>query len=161
MDDNRYNGQYNDDHYTPQDVSFSYIDSEDKKDNFTPTKKKSGGKIFLAMLLVLCMTLGVSAASIGGYVWLTERKGAPTETDGGQRVIYTLASKEGDLTPQEIFVKSSPWVVSITSQIPSYYGVSTSTGTGIIMKSDGYIITNHHVIDGAQSVTVRLGDGKE
>lgn len=162
MDDNRYNGQYNDDLYTPQDVSFSYIDSEDKNDSFTPPKKKSGGKIFLAMLLVLCMTLGVSAASIGGYVWLTERRGgAPTEVDGGNRVIYTLASKEGDLTPQEIFVKAAPWVVSITSQVPSYYGVSTSTGTGIIMKSDGYIITNHHVIDGAQSVTVRLGDGKE
>lgn len=162
MDDNRYNGQYNDDLYTPQDVSFSYIDSEDKNDGFTPPKKKSGGKIFLAMLLVLCMTLGVSAASIGGYVWLTERRGgAPTEVDGGNRVIYTLASKEGDLTPQEIFVKAAPWVVSITSQVPSYYGVSTSTGTGIIMKSDGYIITNHHVIDGAQSVTVRLGDGKE
>lgn len=160
MDDNKYNGQYNDDLYIPRDMEYSYVENEQPAPQ--GGRKRSGGKIFLALLLVLCMTLGVSAASIGGYVWLTERNGNKvTETDGGNRIIYTLSAKEGDLTPQEIFVKSAPWVVSITSQVPSYYGTSTSTGTGIIMKSDGYIITNHHVIDGAQSVTVRLGDGKE
>lgn len=160
MDDNKYNGQYNDDLYIPRDVEYSYVENEQPAPQ--GGRKRSGGKIFLALLLVLCMTLGVSAASIGGYVWLTERNGNKvTETDGGNRIIYTLSAKEGDLTPQEIFVKAAPWVVSITSQVPSYYGTSTSTGTGIIMKSDGYIITNHHVIDGAQSVTVRLGDGKE
>lgn len=37
----------------------------------------------------------------------------------------------------------------------------TSLGTGFIISSDGYILTNHHVIDGADSVRVRLADRRE
>jgi len=38
---------------------------------------------------------------------------------------------------------------------------TTSTGTGFIVLPDGYIVTNHHVIDGARRVFVRLFDGRE
>jgi serine protease Do len=34
-------------------------------------------------------------------------------------------------------------------------------GTGFIISGDGYILTNHHVIDGADTVTVRLSDRRE
>ena len=37
----------------------------------------------------------------------------------------------------------------------------TSMGTGFIISSDGYVLTNHHVIDGADQVIVRLGDRRE
>ena len=37
-------------------------------------------------------------------------------------------------------------------------GVERGLGSGVIMTPDGYILTNHHVIDGAQSVTVELSD---
>ena len=33
-------------------------------------------------------------------------------------------------------------------------------GSGVIVRADGYILTNHHVIDGADSVTVELTDGR-
>ena len=38
---------------------------------------------------------------------------------------------------------------------------TTSSGTGFIVLSNGYIVTNHHVIDGARRVFVRLFDGRE
>ena len=38
---------------------------------------------------------------------------------------------------------------------------TTSSGTGFIVLSNGYIVTNHHVIDGARRVLVRLFDGRE
>ncbi|TCT20985.1 DegQ family serine endoprotease [Thermomonas haemolytica] len=36
-----------------------------------------------------------------------------------------------------------------------------SLGTGFIISSDGYVLTNHHVIDGADKVTVKLSDRRE
>jgi serine protease Do len=34
-------------------------------------------------------------------------------------------------------------------------------GTGFIISNDGYVLTNHHVVDGADEVTVRLSDRRE
>jgi serine protease Do len=36
-----------------------------------------------------------------------------------------------------------------------------SMGTGFIISADGYVLTNHHVIDGANEVKVKLSDGRE
>ena len=38
---------------------------------------------------------------------------------------------------------------------------TASSGTGFIVRPNGYIVTNHHVIDGARRVFVRLFDGRE
>lgn len=37
----------------------------------------------------------------------------------------------------------------------------TSMGTGFIISADGYLLTNHHVVDGAEEVKVRLSDRRE
>ena len=36
-----------------------------------------------------------------------------------------------------------------------------SMGTGFLISGDGYVLTNHHVVDGADSVTVKLSDRRE
>ena len=36
-----------------------------------------------------------------------------------------------------------------------------SMGTGFLISNDGYVLTNHHVVDGADEVTVRLSDRRE
>ena len=58
------------------------------------------------------------------------------------------------LSLQEIYRKCIPSVVSITTTLTS----GTSTGTGIVMSSDGYLITNEHVIDGAVAIDVLTSD---
>ena len=62
--------------------------------------------------------------------------------------------QEGGLSLQDIYEKTINSVVSISSQGPDRSG----TGTGVIISRLGYIVTNCHVVEGAQSVTVRLTD---
>jgi serine protease Do len=62
--------------------------------------------------------------------------------------------------------KASGSVVEITvkATISSpYYGdmISEGSGSGVVLTADGYIVTNNHVIEGAQEITVRLSDGTE
>jgi len=39
--------------------------------------------------------------------------------------------------------------------------VSQSSGSGFVISSDGYIVTNHHVIEDAEKITVLFSDGRE
>ncbi len=60
-----------------------------------------------------------------------------------------------------------PSVVTVVGTIPGqqtifgYSGNSTSTGSGVIISTDGYILTNNHVIDGAQQLQVIYADGTQ
>ena len=164
---NNNDGGYNDDFYMDAvETKYTTISGGTPEGGHggSGNKRRSPGKVILALVLAVCLVAGVSVASISGYVWYTGQNGGGGSTktvDGGEKIIYTLAKEEGALTTQEVFVKASPWVVAITAQSQSRFGVSTSTGTGIIMQSDGYIITNNHVIDGASEITVRLNGGDE
>lgn len=67
-------------------------------------------------------------------------------------------------TIAEVASKVAPSVVSIVteSRTTGWFGqssTSTSAGTGMIATKDGYIITNKHVIDGANSIEVVLDNG--
>jgi serine protease Do len=69
-----------------------------------------------------------------------------------------------ELSTQELVAKVAPAVVSIVTETVSYNWFwqavpQTGAGSGIIISSDGYIVTNNHVVEGAQKVTVTLSDG--
>ena len=86
---------------------------------------------------------------------------APAQDSGtvlGTGTVLTISESTGEeLSLPDIYKKVIPSVVSITASSSS----STSTGTGIIMSSDGYIITNYHVASSAQQIVVLLTDGQE
>lgn len=75
---------------------------------------------------------------------------------GDGTVLAISAPAESAMSLQDIYMKVEPSVVGVLCE---GYNRS-STGTGIIMSSDGYIITNCHVISNAQKITVELSDGE-
>ena len=64
--------------------------------------------------------------------------------------------QEGGMSLQEIYDKNMPSVVSIICTKSD----GQSTGTGVVLSPDGYIVTNAHVVEDAQSVSVLLTDGQ-
>ena len=72
----------------------------------------------------------------------------PSETS------VSTVTQENGLSLQEIYAKNIDSVVSITC----HRSRGSSTGTGVIFSSQGYIVTNHHVIEDAWEITVLLTD---
>ncbi len=133
-----------------------------------PHKKHTGlkkvGKAVLGLALVACVSVG----SVMGYNALfpaqaAEPSSGTSQTQGqtqASQTVYLPTYSEDAMTAPEIFQKGVPSVVSITTMVQSYGQIGTGSGTGIIMSSDGYILTNNHVVDGAQSIEVTLNDGR-
>jgi S1-C subfamily serine protease len=80
------------------------------------------------------------------------------------------ASDSGDqnASVHEIYERDGQGVAFISAQVvqsgESVFGLpqqqqSTATGSGFLIDNDGHILTNAHVVEGAKSVTVQLGDG--
>ena len=66
-------------------------------------------------------------------------------------------AQEGGLSLQAIYEKCIPSTVSILCALPR----GTSTGSGVVLSADGYVITNFHVVEGATHISVLLTDGRE
>ncbi len=63
----------------------------------------------------------------------------------------------GGLSLQQIYEKTIDSVVSITCTLSS----GTASGTGVVLSEDGYLVTNCHVVEDAQAISVLLTDGRE
>lgn len=147
---------------------------------FRETVKKQGFKKYIAIAVAAAI---VNLAALGGLFAAGYSLGSgkigsgdksnvlsnlSTEpTEGNTEKASTVANTGSELTTVEISKKVGPAVVGITSTIPSAMSifntatVSEGTGSGIIISSDGYIVTNNHVIDGASSVKITLNTGSE
>ena len=126
-------------------------------------KKKKGrfpGKL-VALALVCALVggfvgAGVSAAAKVNHtgIQVSDREVAQVQT------LKVDGSKQ--MTMSEVYASNVNSVVSINVSATStnYFGQTAASGTGFLITEDGYILTNHHVVDGASSVSVTLYNGE-
>lgn len=88
-----------------------------------------------------------------------------TNPENGFKYAYVTESEKQVLSVEDIAKKTGPSIVGIscTSVVQSFFGTqqSESSGSGIIIDSNGHIVTNYHVIQGATTVKVKLTSGNE
>lgn len=121
--------------------------------------KKCGGG---AAIVISIVALALGAGGLGLGIMAYQKSSTPLTflnngVDGNSANFV-----EGSIA--EIAEKVSASVVSIvtSTKTTDFFGQdyeSAAAGTGIIVTSDGYILTNKHVINGATSITVVLDDG--
>lgn len=129
--------------------------------------KKS--RIFMVMLLTICLS---GLAGWGGAYLAISGQASPVVGEGAimnstYQMLSTAAgsSEPGTLTIPEIAQLASPAVVEITTEtvktdmVMRQY-ISEGAGSGVIISSDGYIVTNNHVIDRASRISVTTNDGR-
>lgn len=94
-----------------------------------------------------------------------DEDGYPDVIFGEDGQVLTSAG-ENILSVATVVARVANSVVEITTGTVSHSGsmghiITSGSGSGVIISSEGYIITNHHVIEGADRITVRLTDGTE
>lgn len=106
----------------------------------------------------LMAAVAIAAAAIGGgtatLVQQLTAQDAPVAASSVVSGTNVSASSSG--TVAGVAEAVSPSIVEISASSAS----GKSTGSGVIITTDGEIVTNNHVISGASEVTVRTSDGK-
>lgn len=148
-------------HYTPLYNDFEQPKTSKKKEKRPITTKT------LAVSMCACVLLSGVVGFGGGY--LASKKQA--SSGNSNAVLYQSVSHTGNgsagnsvMNISDVVANTSESVVEISTESVTMGSfmrqyVSEGAGSGVIISNDGYILTNHHVIDGATKITVRTKDG--
>lgn len=115
----------------------------------------------LAAAFVAVVLAGGVASGAATTTFLNSRGKAPSSVAATTVSTSTKASSSGGLSATTIYAQASPGVVTITSRVQGRFGSSgTGTGSGLVLNTSGDIVTNAHVVSGAQQVQVTFSDGQ-
>lgn len=173
---------YHDDYYSDseyQDVDFEEIDSgssdysyygEEEINNNTDSSslksKKYISKRAFTVWLIIAMVLTALLTSLINGILIPKLNDAGFGNESVTPTTYSIAkSSKSAISAEEIIAKNSPSVVEIRTESVARDGwlnnfVKQGAGSGVIINKNGYIVTNNHVIEGAQKITVALKNGK-
>ena len=133
-----------------------------------PVKKNRIGAKVTALALC-CALLGGAVG--GGVVWGVSRTsgGTSINVSGRPAASVSINTVDGktEMSDAEVYAATVNSVVSIRTSATSGYNFfgqaveTASAGSGFVLTSDGYIVTNYHVVKDADTVTVTMYNGDE
>ncbi len=148
-----------------------HTNTEEKKKSSNVTK--FGLTILVVLTVILSGVFGFAGASLsnglfsimGAQAALSAQREESSSASDAPIINNIPVAANGTYTVADIADMNGNSVVEIQTESVSNYGrfgqfISDGAGSGVIISSDGYIVTNNHVIEGARKVTVRLKNGE-
>jgi len=139
-----------------------------------PARPSNPGRVLLVWGLIIGLLLGsVLGGILGNYVVMSNpgtfpwaRTVSTTYPAGTSGSGTTIVTTEEQAIENAVKIASPAVVqINITSVSQNPFGFSSGQqeglGSGFIITSDGYVLTNNHVVENATKITVMLKDGRE
>ena len=128
-----------------------------------PPSRRQGGRAWQFVLGGLVGGLCGALAAGGLFLAFDDDDGGSSPTPAVRtaeidRSSSTIGGEQGDVA--SIIAKVEPAVVTITTEVSGPIGSGQGAGTGFVISSDGLIVTNNHVVAGANSIEVAFADGR-
>ncbi len=141
-------------------------------------------KLVLGAVAAACFVAG---AVLSGALNLVPRGNADTQPSGDlealRRIGQGFSQVVKEVSPSVVNIRVAKKVTMSSSDFggapPGFFGggpfdhffnlpkghpdefLEQASGSGVVVSADGYILTNNHVVEGADEITVRTADGKE
>lgn len=150
---------------------WTLLEGENAPKNGGKRQKKGTGRV---LALVLCCALAGGAMGAGGALLAgrnaqgkqnePEKVTALMEGVRDTAALQVVPVNTGKLlTPAEVYAANVQSTVGITTSVTTnfwgYQTTSAASGSGFIISSDGYILTNYHVVENSNGIKVSLYDG--
>lgn len=148
-----------------------YEKGSDSINSIQPKKGWTRKKI--VVLIVCCLLLGGIVEAGWNYFSAHSHSGENAQDSPRSTMMEGVREKSvldiisidtsREMTPAEVYAANVNSTVGITTSVTTnfwgFHTTSAAAGSGFILTDDGYIITNHHVIENSDSITVSLYDG--
>ena len=112
------------------------------------------------LILLLALTAGACGRRSADE---PQRRGSPLPANAA--AVPSFADLAGRALPAVVAISTERVVSGGTAAVhpfaPPGGGVTRGAGSGFVISGDGFIVTNHHVVEGATRVTVRMSDGEK
>ena len=141
---------------------------EENNSSIAGTRRLGCGLLALAVVLSLVGgTLGAGGLLLGYRLVGSAGTSRVPILEGLREnaVIETVPIQTGEpMTAAQVYAENVHSTVGITTSVTTnfwgFQSTSAASGSGFIISSDGYILTNHHVIEASDSITVTLYSGE-
>ena len=141
-----------------------------------PKKKKKRKHTWMMVLVVVLCCLLSGAMGVGGVLLAQQIQAEKAEEVPEVDVSYVLQGVRENsvieiveidtgkqMTPAEVYAANVNSTVGITTSVTTnfwgYQSTSAASGSGFIISVDGYILTNFHVIEDSDSISVSMYNG--
>lgn len=158
-----------------ENTNFDYQAFCEQMQKSMPKAKKSGLGIFFKTAFALIIVAGLGFSLFANFVLLKryntladKLNGVETPVNKSEQIEHE--SNEGQslaatMSTQQVVKQAISAVVAIKTEVEvqNFWGkdMAVGAGSGVLIDKEGYIVTNYHVVEGAQNISIKLASDEK